>query len=62
MYVVDAVPITPIRSVAATIAVITVIGSRRKRAAYLMFSASDGPSAKKTASNFAASAFWASSW
>jgi hypothetical protein len=53
---------TPMRRVAATIAVITVIGSRRNRAAYRMFSASEGPSAKKTASNLAASARWASSW
>ncbi len=43
-------------------AVILVIGSSPARAAYAMLSASAGPSAKKTASNFAASARWASSW
>ena len=61
-YVVEAVPIRPIRSVTAAIADIQVNGSSRNREAYRMLSASDGPSAKNTASSFAASARCASSW
>ena len=62
MYVVDAVPIRPIRLVTAASADIQVSGSSRKRAAYRMLSGRDGPSAKKTASIFAASARCASAW
>ncbi|OLT12556.1 hypothetical protein BJF78_24215 [Pseudonocardia sp. CNS-139] len=59
---VDAVAISPIRSVAAAMAVRSVIGSSRPDALCAMSPCSAGPSAKNTASSFAASAVRAISW